>query len=274
MHPDRPASAPNLLAAAERPLVAVDGPHPSLLSPTIRRAEGDTAHAYELKFVIDEQTARQVEAWALNHMHRDAFAAADGAYQTTTLYLDTPALDVLRKTEGYRGEKHRLRRYAQESKIYLERKCRKGDRVEKHRSHGPVDDLHILRCNGAPVDWAGHWFRDRVSAQQLRPTCLITYVRNAFVQASPTGPLRLTFDRQIRGIPSSSWELTPVCDRDPASYCVLPNHVVCEFKFRDTLPALFAQVIAEMKLQPGSMSKYGHVMTAAGFTREGGTAHA
>lgn len=274
MHPDRPASPSLRLSRADLPTSSADEAAPSLLSPTILRAGVEAAQAYELKFVVGEAVARQIEDWAAHRLQRDAYAATDGSYQTTTLYLDTPSYDVLRKTEGFRGEKHRLRRYALEPRIYLERKCRRGDRVEKQRSDGVVGDLSILRCNGAPVDWTGHWFRQRVTEQRLQPACVLSYDRNAYVQASPIGPIRLTLDRRIRGVPTSAWGLTPVDAADPATYCVLPDRVVCEFKFRDALPSLFAELIAELKLQPGSMSKYGHIMTAAGIARDGGPNHA
>lgn len=281
MHPtDRESSsnsAPPASLAGD--CARTDPPHPNLLSPTIQRSDGEGASAFEMKFILAEEVAQQVEAWAAEHLQRDAYADPHGvgSYQTTTLYLDTPALDVFHRTAAFRGQKFRLRRYGNGERIYLERKTRRGDRVEKKRSDVAFEDLKVFQFDGATVDWAGHWFRDRVFADALRPTCRLTYERTAFVRASPTGPLRVTLDRKIRGVHlgDADWELRPV--DDPTLHggaCILPGLVICEFKFREQLPAIFKEVMSALQLQSGSMSKYGHVLTAAGLVRREPVDHA
>jgi len=248
----------------------IDIAHDARLSPTIQRSDEETIPAYEVKFVIAEEIASELERWAEHHLQRDAFADLDngGSYQTTTLYLDTANLDVFHKTDGFRGQKFRLRRYGDGHRIFLERKARRGNQVRKKRSDITMGDLRIFQFDGAPVDWAGLWFRDRIALQILQPTCRITYQRTAFIGSSDRGPVRLTFDRQIRGVATKDWDL-PVVDL-PADQPqgILPGRVICEFKFRDILPKLFQDTIAALKLEEGSLSKYGHVMTAAGWIRK------
>lgn len=248
----------------------IDLSHDARLSPTIERSEGESIPAFEVKFVIPEETACELEKWAIKHLHRDAFADLDngGSYQTTTLYLDTPNLDVFHKTPGYAGQKFRLRRYGEGHRIFLERKSRKGNQVRKKRSDIQMDDLRIFEFDGAPVDWAGLWFRDRITSQSLQPTCRITYQRTAFIGNSDNGPVRLTFDRQIRGVATKDWHLPVVDLAADQPQGILAGRVICEFKFRDVLPKLFQDTILSMNLQEGSLSKYGHVMTAAGWTRK------
>lgn len=254
-------------------------PHESLLSPSIQRTRGESIPAYELKFVVSEDVARRIEAWAEKHLDRDAYAGLHlgGSYQTTTLYLDTPAFDVLHRSPGFRRRKFRLRRYGEELTIFLERKARWSDRVKKRRSAVTLPDL--ARLNEADVavgemhiehPWS--WFRDRIQLRGLRPSCRLTYQRTAFVKPDAAGPLRLTFDRSIRGVPTTDWDLSPV--ESAAANCtnVLPGQVVCEFKFREAMPALFKDVINDLQLQTGSVSKYRRVMTSDGASEAG--AHA
>lgn len=238
-----------------------------LLSPSIQRSPSESIPAFELKFLLAEEVAQHVEAWATEHLERDAFASPErgGSYQTTTLYLDTPGLDVFYRTSGFRGRKYRLRRYGEGERIYLERKSRRGDRVKKRRCDVPLADLAIFPFDGAAVDWPGLWFRDRIGVRALQPVCRITYERTAFMQATSEGPVRLTLDRQIRGVPAASWDLPPVRE----GHSILAGQVICEFKFRAALPALFKDLIADLRIQPVSISKYRRVMTAAGVANDG-----
>ncbi len=254
--------------------ISTDLNHQDQLSPSIQRVVGEAIAAYEMKFLIDDALAQQVEDWAAAAMIRDAYAdpAQGGAYQTTTLYLDTPGRDVFMRSEGHRRRKFRLRRYGSEERIYLERKTRQGNRVAKRRSDVPLCELAGLTCaleellqrhtNGTG-NWPGQWFRERVTKQSLMPACLLTYDRTAFVrpmEPGMDGPLRLTLDRRIRGQAAQTWELIPL----DGGHAILPGHVICEFKFRGAMPNLFKDLINRLQLQPGSVSKYRRMMLATG----------
>ena len=250
------------LDAVEPPAATQLASSDALLSPSIQRLAGEKMAAFEMKFLIGEAIARQVEAWAAEHMQRDAYAdvANGGAYQTTTLYLDTPQRDVFRRCNGHRSRKFRLRRYGSESTAYLERKSRKGDRVAKRRSHVPLAELTALTAQQISDDWSGAWFRQSVTTQSLLPACRLTYDRTAFVRLAEDWPLRLTLDRRIRGLGTDAWDLTPL----DGGHAILPGQVICEFKFRVAMPALFKQVITSLQLEAGSVSKYRRMMIASG----------
>jgi hypothetical protein len=246
--------------------------------------QGESIPAYEMKFVVPEAVARQLEAWADRHLQRDSFADLrhGGSYQTTTLYLDTPTHDVFHRSPGFRRRKFRVRRYGSEPTLYLERKARWGDRVKKRRSdnlerkarwgdrvkkrRSDIRLEEILRLSGPAGDesWSGHWFATRMMGRGLQPSCRVTYERTAFVSASPTGPLRLTFDRHVRGVLANGWDATPVDD----GHAILPGEVICEFKFRETMPEMFKLAIAVSGLQPGSCSKYRRIMAANGLVEQ------
>ena len=240
------------------------------LSPSIQRVAGEKTGAFEVKFLITDALAQQVQDWAVRHMMPDAYAdpALNGAYQTTTLYLDTPEMGVFNRVNGHRKTKYRLRRYGVGERIYLERKTRRGDRVSKRRCDVPAFELSQLTCPAAdasPGDdaaiWHGVWFRERVVAYPLQPSCRLTYDRCAFVKGSEEGPMRLTLDRHIRGHATDAWDLTPVDE----GHAILPGEVICEFKFRQSMPGLFKELIQLLKLEAGSVSKYRRMMTAAGM---------
>jgi hypothetical protein len=70
--------------------------------------------------------------------------------------------------------------------------------------------------------------------------------------ATDTGAVRVTFDRKVRGASANSWEVAPV----GASGDLLAGRVVGEFKFRVALPTLLKQIVIDLNLTPGTVSKY------------------
>ena len=237
-------------------------PDEALLSPSIERFAGKSTPAFEIKFLITEAVAQRVEAWAGDHLLRDAYADPNrgGSYQTTTLYLDTPQLDVFRREPGFRRRKFRVRRYGEEQHLFVERTSRRKDRLKKRRERLPLADLALFAGSEPEAVWPGLWFRERIAARSLIPTCRLTYLRTAFVKPSSAGPLRVTLDRQMRGERASEWDLSPVS----GGTAILPEHVVCEFKYRGSLPALFKEAIAALQLEAAGISKYRQVMKACG----------
>ncbi len=207
-------------------------PAAELLSPSIARFQGDRTPAFELKFLAPETVAKQVEAWAIENLQRDehALLTPDGTYETTTLYLDTPTLDMFHRQPGHRRRKYRLRRYGLSDAVFLERKARRGDHVRKRRSLVAAESLAEHLAATETPDWDGDWFRARVALRGLQPTCRITYRRTAFVLQSEDGPLRVTFDRHLSGTGAKNWNLLPVTadsQEKEAVLNLLGEQVVC-----------------------------------------------
>jgi hypothetical protein len=244
------------------PLTTVGFESPSLGSPG-----GGAGPAYELKFLLDEAQAQEVEAWARRRLALDPHGepALGGAYRTTSLYCDTPQLDVYRRTPSYRRRKFRVRRYGSASGAFLERKSKWGDRVEKRRTPIPVEELPLLAYPLSVVTWPGHWFHRRLRMRQLGPACRIVYQRTAYVGSCSESPLRLTLDRRIRGVHTDEWSLAPLEGGLP----LLTARVILEFKFRSALPAPFKEVVAAMRLSPSTVSKYRLCREAWGVGRCG-----
>lgn len=202
--------------------------HGAVSPSLVARGEAD-APAFELKFLVDEPTALAIEAWARRTMSLDPHGspALGGAYDTATLYLDTPELDVYHRSPSYKRRKFRIRRYGSAAWVSLEQKSKRGDRVRKRRSSVPLHELGLLTAlsslertrDAAPpaIDaagaawtagggesqpvgaWPGGWFGARIAGRRLVPACLVTNRRTALVGTCAEGPLRLTIDRDVRG---------------------------------------------------------------------------
>lgn len=232
-----------------------DRPPREALSPALVVGDDVTsAPAYELKFLLDEPTARKVLESARAHLRPDPHGeAGDGAYVVTTLYLDTPDFDVFHRSEALRGAKYRLRRYGRETQVWLEKKIRRKGQVRKRRSPGPAAD----------------WFDEELARHELRPALAVEYRRSAFFGSGDHGHYRLTLDRGIVGRPRSAFDLGEVGEGARLE----PGLVVCELKFLDALPGVFKRLVAEHGLEPADFSKFRRLLVATGVQPEGG-AHA
>jgi hypothetical protein len=268
----RPPGVPLTLSRGEREAVVLPISE-FVVSPSLQSINGSPLPpAYEVKFVLTEEQAQRVEAELRPLLIPDPHGQSGGAggYSTTTVYCDTPAFDVYHRQQGFARRKFRLRRYGLAETVFLERKAKQGTRVRKRRSSIAVGDLDRLGQPPGDLDWSGDWFHRRVSVRQLRPVLAVMYDRTAFVGAGNDGPLRLTFDRSIRGVPFTDWHVAPFA----GGHGILSDRVVCEFKFRGAMPAAFKAAIAAQQLSPESASKYRRCLEAAGLVRSMGTPHA
>ncbi|AWM39887.1 VTC domain protein [Gemmata obscuriglobus] len=232
---------------------------PSLFSPG---ATEEAATAYEVKFLLTEAEAAEVAARVHGRLALDPYAdpAMGNAYLTTSVYTDTPNFDVFYRTDGYDRDKFRVRRYGAVGPVFVERKTKNGDKVRKHRARINPDDVSELVASELNGEWAGEWFHSQLLQLQLKPVCRIAYERVAYLGTADGGTVRLTFDRNVRGVLLSEWKLEPV-----GAVAPLLDRVVCEFKFRNTMPALFKGIVADLKLTPTPVSKYRTFVRATGL---------
>jgi hypothetical protein len=224
------------------------------LSPSLLPREQTRGDAYELKFLLDPAAADRVLARVAGFMRTDPHGdpALGGGYRTTTLYLDTPNLDVFHRTPSFKRRKYRVRRYGLTSWVYLERKTKIGERVRKRRAALPEVDLPRMAAADSPEDWPGHWFHHRARFKGLGPAARVWYTRSAWVGQCAEGPLRLTIDRDIAGVPASEWRLAPA----EAGKLLLPGQVILELKFQGALPRPFKDLVFDFTLSPAAVSKY------------------
>lgn len=238
---------------------------PAWVSPSLAAMPDGVIPAYEVKFLVPEPIARRVEEWAAGHLTPDPYTdpALGNRYRVTSLYFDTPAFDVFRRTVGHRGRKHRVRRYGSEEIVHLERKSKRDGRVWKQRTPLAADQLE--RALADPAASGTGWFALELADLGLRPACRVTYERAAFVGTGPTGPIRVTLDRAAVGTAADGPDVRPVADGLP----LLAGAAVVEFKYLAAMPAVFKAAIEELRLSPSGMSKYRTCAAAAGLVPEG-----
>lgn len=240
---------------------------PALFASQGNRKPGDLA-AVELKFLVSPEVAEGLEQWATKRLTRDPHAdPASGGYQVTSVYLDTPELDIYHRTPGYVGSKYRLRRYGLSPLAHAEHKAKQSGQVWKMREGitQPVKDWpHASLPSGLPP-----WFAQAVEAGRFRPVCAITYQRLAFLGDSPSGPTRLTLDRQAYGRSAADCRLAPaLASKCESSHCVdlLRDAAIVELKHLGSLPRLFREVITGFGLVNLGPSKYRSTVEALGLS--------
>lgn len=236
------------------------------LSPSLWKDREEPA--FELKFQVPEQLARQVAAWAREHLQLDphALPELDHAYRVHGLYFDTPALDVFHRSQGYKKKKYRLRRYGDGDAIFLEQKRKSAGRVAKRRVQVETAELARLCETPLELEWHGAWFHRRISVRKLQPACAISYDRQAFFGHNAEGPLRLTLDRRVRSQLASGWTVAEVADGVP----LLTDQVLLELKYRRHLPGLFKGLMQDFGLTPRPLSKYRLSVQALGLAAADG----
>lgn len=210
--------------------------------------------AYEIKFVIGEDRARKAEAWARGALRPDPHGHG-GTYTTMTLYCDTPEFAIYHGTPAFfRQRKFRVRRYGADPCVFLERKTKRENRVAKRRVEIPIDELRLLAAGAAaPEGWAGSAFLRQIRQHRLAPSGLVSYARTAYEGLLPEGPLRLTIDRDVTGLPCRGWTLHAPAG---AGRRLLDGTVILELKFRGGMPAPFKRLMHELRLEPRPISKY------------------
>lgn len=233
--------------------------HPAVQSPGLGAAAGLGA-AFELKYHVDPDLAARVEHWAQSRLHPDSHGN-NGRYTVTSVYCDTPALDVFHRSAGFRRVKFRLRRYDASPSAFLERKRKRGTQVLKRRTLVPAEQLPMLAATRTEAPWVGDWFHARVHRRSLRPTACVSYRRAAFFGMADEMPVRLTIDRDLIGVPVNHWQIPHLADGN----ALLPDGVLVELKFHLQAPALFRELMEILPVDLARVSKYRRCISACGI---------
>ncbi len=98
------------------------------------------------------------------------------SYDVNTLYLDTPELDLFHRTGELGNAKHRIRRYGDESTLWVETKSKKANVVNKNRTAtNEVEVISRLSDFANQTPWCGDCFAGRIIERRLQPTVQIHY---------------------------------------------------------------------------------------------------
>ncbi|MFW6163329.1 MAG: VTC domain-containing protein [Planctomycetota bacterium] len=230
---------------------------------------------FEYKYLITEAQAEVVRGYAAANLAPDPHtdAARGHSYPVYTLYLDTADLALYHSSRD--GEKNRfklrIRSYdgGPETPAFLEVKARCGDTIQKRRA--PVRQEAVARvlggfcpsaadlATGSPEALgAACRFCELGAALMARPTALVRYVREAYVEPDG-GPMRLTIDRAI----ACRHAQRRAVEQDGPGWVALRNRwVVLEIKFTDTFPLWASEMVRALALPRTSSAKYVESLSA------------
>lgn len=218
-------------------------------------------HAAEIKFLVDADMGDRIREWARAHLHADPHGAGTfgDEYLTASLYFDTKDFDVFQRRGSFARAKYRIRRYEHADTVFLERKLRRPGMVVKRRTLVPIEVLEAMDGHEVDETQPGFWFRRRVRARALRPTCQVSYHRMARGLEVNGSLARLTLDSGLRVVPVQEvrFGLAP-------GVPVLEGRQILELKFRAPLPGVFEQLVDECGLGQQVISKYRSSMSALG----------
>lgn len=213
---------------------------------------------HELKHQISPQEDLVLSGQLRRLFPHDHHAEADGSYQVTSLYFDTPYDAVLReKLDGAdRREKFRLRYYGEDPAwLKLEKKFKVGGLCGKRsarlsREEGErllAGETVFLLERGDPLLAQLY---SKLRGDLLSPRTTVCYDREAFLY-SP-GNVRITLDRHLR-TSRTAWDFFR-----PERFALRPmeNLTVLEIKYDAFLPDLVRQAVQVPDRRASACSKY------------------
>ena len=223
---------------------------------------------FELKYLVNENTARAVRQFVRCYLKPDEFAATmpDNAYPVHSLYLDSPDLATYQAVQC--GEKNRfklrIRYYSDSDKVvHFEIKRRTNDIISKSRASvrrefvqpllsGTPPQLKHLAKPSAKQLVALQEFCRLMHKLQATPKSHVAYQREAWM--SPVNnSMRVTFDRAVQCEPEFGASLTTALGEAVKPF---DDRVVLELKFVDRLPNWCVEMIRSFGLVRGGAPKY------------------
>ena len=210
----------------------------------------------EKKYILTLSQRRALLAKIFEHIKPDEY----GESTVCSLYFDTDDYRLVRRSmeKPVYKEKLRLRSYSTPkagSKVFLELKKKYNGVVYKRRqtleytqakeyirSGKKPDDSQIMR----EIDWSMRYY------EGIKPKMFIAYDRTAFYSKTDH-ELRITFDRNVR-FRTDNLDLGKghygerILDRE---LCIM------EIKALSAMPLWLTEALNELKVFPGSFSKYG-----------------
>lgn len=254
------------------------GPNPADLSapgaqasrdfpvPLRPSGKGDLlACRYELKYRISESKAQAIREYIRPYLPMDHYAMThpDGQYPISSLYFDSPGLDLCKETllGKVNRFKLRIRAYDDEprSPVFFEIKRRANKVILKSRARVMRPDL-LSAMEGLSED-AGRSPKDQEALDQFlyyrrmlqgRPVVLVRYLREPY-EGETENRVRITFDRDLCYRSVSGPEVT--LNGKGWQRINLP-FVILEIKFTAHYPAWLRDLVCAFNLDLSSMSKY------------------
>jgi hypothetical protein len=189
----------------------------------------------------------------------DTNSGAYGYYRVRSIYFDNIYDKALReKIDGVsRREKFRIRLYNHDTSfIKLEKKAKIAGLGRKETATVSSTQVEKILCGD--IDWMAtsdkrllREFYSKIILQQLRPSTIVDYRREAYIFVP--GNVRITLDSDIRTALGNTDFLnfdTPLIKADNSSYAVL------EVKYDEFVPEIVCLAVGLESRRRGAYSKY------------------
>ncbi len=220
---------------------------------------------FELKYVIDDAVAKRLAETLAENMVLDPYGAG-GVYRVTSLYYDSPDFACFRsKVEGIKyRRKVRIRTYglaaeSPDDRVALEIKQRINRTVQKRRIRTTLREATELVARRQTIETDDPADREVISeidylarVLRLRPACVISYLREAWIGGPYEPGLRVTFDRalSVRGPERGLFGGLPDHLFAP------PSQVILEVKADEAVPLWVTRMLARNDCSLTRVSKY------------------
>ncbi|MES2966130.1 MAG: polyphosphate polymerase domain-containing protein [Bdellovibrionota bacterium] len=228
---------------------------------------------YELKYRIPMSLVRPISNFIESFCEMDHYSATspDHFYTINSLYLDSPRLFFLQQKEAGVSNRFsmRIRSYGDDPKppYFFETKYKMREFVKKRRGKVGLTNWAELFDRPELVeeleedsrDNARH-FLDIASIYNASPVIFAQYRRLAYI-STIDDYARVTFDRDLRYMPTNEFTVKPVEKRmvhydDLEAFIEPGTNVVLELKCERKVPVWIVDLIRQFDLTQGSFSKY------------------
>jgi hypothetical protein len=221
---------------------------------------------YELKYLLDHESAREVIERLKDYMSPDAYGDKQGSYNLTSLYYDTENFRFYwEKVEGIKfRRKLRIRLYestkkvTDKTKVFVEIKQRLNRVTQKRRVVLTFKEAMDF-CNDLKIPKVGkddlpviEEMIHLLKTHDLKPQCITSYQRQAFVGDEKDPGLRVTFDTNLR----YRKEDLDLSSKKMGDFMLPADRCVMEVKVNDRIPYWLTEFVADHNIKLMRISKY------------------
>ena len=238
------------------------------LSSAIRRF-----NRFELKYLLPIEVVGPFRHELSAYLRPDSYGDDEGNYAVSSLYYDSPGYRFYwEKLEGVKfRRKLRIRHYetqaelTPDTRVFVEIKQRLDRVTQKRRASLTYRDALRL-CNERVIP--DHRPQDRPVIEEihslawqydLRPTSLVSYLRQAYIGTDYDVGLRVTFDTNLRYRPRD----LQLHSRRTGGFMVPPGMVVMEVKVNERIPYWLTELVGKHNFRLVRVSKYCQSLEAA-----------
>lgn len=210
---------------------------------------------YEKKYLLSDSQLEAFMQGMQPYVKPDEYAR----YTICSLYYDTDSYELARASleKPQYKEKLRLRSYGVPragDPVFLELKKKFDGVVYKRRAEMSLEESSAY-FHRRGQDGQGQIMREIgyfTDLYPVKPKAFIAYDRTAFCGIEDS-ELRITFDKNVRWR-ASALELSM---GDWGAPLLPPGKILMEIKIPGAAPLWLSRLLAELKIYPGSFSKYG-----------------